>query len=432
MQNTKRKTIFDCLLIGAALFSMFFGAGNMIFPPYLGFKAGTQWFDGFVGYYVADIGLAIIAIMALIKCGGNKKLFEPLGKVAGTALMFTIVMCIGPIISIPRTAATTYELSVTPLLPNVNAVFFNILFFAVVLLLCINQSAVVDIVGKILTPLLFAGLLFLIINGVVNPISPVTQLPRGGSVIAQGIEAGYQSMDVLGAIIFGVLILNSARQKGHSTLQGQRKITTGASLVAGGGLLVVYLGLTYLGATVSSIYDMHISRTQLLINLINSLMPGTFGMVFFAIVAGLACLSTAIAITSSASEYLTNLTKNKICYKIFVVIICVASAILSCVGVERLVSLASPILNIVYPPVVAMVILRLFDKYITTLTYRTSAIVALVFGVLYTVPYFSLNFAFLNNLPLSKFGLGWVLPTVIFAVAGLLIEKITKKKNSTI
>ena len=109
-----------------------------------------------------------------------------------------------------------------------------------------------------------------------------------------------------------------------------------------------------------------------------------------------------------------------------------ASAILSCVGVERLVSLASPILNIVYPPVVAMAILRLFDKYITTLTYRTSAIVALVFGVLYTVPYFSLNFAFLNNLPLSKFGLGWVLPTVIFAEAGLLIEKITKKKNSTI
>ncbi len=431
MQNNKRKIILDCLLIGAALFSMFFGAGNMIFPPYLGFKAGVEWFDSFVGYYIADIGLAIIAIMALIKCGGNKKLLEPLGKVAGTALMFTIVMCIGPIISIPRTAATTYELSINPLLPNVNGILFNILFFVVVLLLCINQSAVVDIVGKILTPLLFAGLLFLIINGVVNPISQITQLPRGGSVIAQGIEAGYQSMDVLGAIIFGVLILNSARQKGHTTLQSQRRITMGASLVAGAGLLVVYLGLTYLGATVSSIYNMHISRTELLINLIKALMPGTFGMVFFAIVAGLACLSTAIAITSSAAEYLTGLTKEKISYKMFVVIICVASTILSCVGVEKLVSIASPILNIVYPPVVAMVILRLFDKHITTLTYRVSAVVALVFGVLYTVPYFSASLPLLHYLPLSNFGLGWVVPTIIFAGSTLIIEKTMTKKNST-
>lgn len=431
MQNNKRKVMLDSLLIGAALFSMFFGAGNMIFPPYLGLKAGTEWFAGFVGYYIADIGLAIIAIMALIKSGGNKGLLQPLGKVAGTALMFTIVMCIGPIISIPRTAATTYELSITPLLPNINGVLFNILFFVLVLVLCINRSAVVDIVGKILTPLLFAGLLFLIIRGVVNPIDSITALPRVDSVIAEGIEAGYQSMDVLGAIIFGVLILNSAHQKGHTSISQQRKVTMNASVVAGIGLLVVYLGLTYLGATVSSIYDMHTSRTQLLTNLIETLMPGTFGLIFFAVVAGLACLSTAIAITSSAAEYLTDLFKEKISYKMFVVIICVASTVISCVGVEQLVNIASPILNIIYPPILVMVILQLFDKYNTVWTYRVAAISAFVFGALDTIASYGINIPLLDHLPLNSIGLGWVVPTIILVVVESILNANKKKENST-
>lgn len=433
MQKVNKNTALHCLIIGAALFSMFFGAGNMIFPPYLGFKAGVEWFDGFVGYYVADIGLAVIAILALIKSGGNQRLFEPLGKVAGTALMFTVVMCIGPVISIPRTAATTYELSVLPLMPKVNGIIFNALFFGVVLMLCINRSAVVDIVGKILTPLLFAGLIFLIFCGVVNPISEINMLARGGSPIAQGIEAGYQSMDVLGAIIFGVLILGSAREKGHTTPKEQKAVTIGASAVAGVGLMVVYLGLTYLGASASSVYDMHVSRTELLINLIRALMPGEWGLVFFAVVAGLACLSTAIAITSSASEYLSTLAKDKISYKAFVVIICVASTVLSCVGVEQLVKIASPILNVVYPPVMTMVILRLFDRHVSTLTYRTSAGVALIFGALYTIPDLHMSITVLDALPLSSFGLGWVAPTIMAIIISIGAQKIiAKNKKSTV
>ena len=148
MQKSKNKTLVDSLVIGAALFAMFFGAGNMIFPPYLGFKAGTQWLSGFLGYYIADFGLAIVAILAQIKTGGYKGIFAPLGNVARTVIMLSIVLCIGPLISIPRTAATTFELSVQPVVDSVSLPIFCILFFAVVLVMSINKSAVVDVIGK--------------------------------------------------------------------------------------------------------------------------------------------------------------------------------------------------------------------------------------------------------------------------------------------
>ena len=108
------KQIKDCVVIGAALFAMFFGAGNMIFPPYLGLRAGVEWFAAFMGYYLADVGLAVVAMLALIRSGGSEGLLRPLGRVWSTGLMVSIMMCLGPLISIPRTAATTFELSVAP------------------------------------------------------------------------------------------------------------------------------------------------------------------------------------------------------------------------------------------------------------------------------------------------------------------------------
>ena len=135
MLKGRKKVVLDSMIIGAALFSMFFGAGNMIFPPYLGLKAGTDWFSGFLGYYIADIGLAVVAILAQIRVGGHERFLSPLGKFVGPAMMFAVVMCIGPIISIPRTAATTYELSIAPLLEGFNMPVFYIAFFTVVALL---------------------------------------------------------------------------------------------------------------------------------------------------------------------------------------------------------------------------------------------------------------------------------------------------------
>lgn len=419
----KKKTVFDSLIIGAALFAMFFGAGNMIFPPYLGLKSGVEWFTGFLGYYIADIGLAVVAILAQIKTGGYSGTFRPLGKVASTAIMLSVVLCIGPFISIPRTAATTYELSVLPLSDNINmAVFFSV-FFLLVLFLSINKSAVVDIIGKVLTPVLFVGLLVLIAKGIAQPLGVIEALPKCESVIAEGISAGYQSMDVLAAVVFGMLILNSAAQKGHTQPDKKAKVAASAGLVAGVGLLVVYLGLTYLGATVSSVYDMHIYRTQLLIALIQSLIPGNAGVIFFSVVAAFACLSTAVALTGSAAEYISSLTKNKLSYKVLVTIICIFSAVVSLSGVESLVKFASPVLSVVYPPVLVMVLLSFFGDKLNVWGYRFAAGAATVMGVFDALASFGIRFSFVEALPLYSLGLSWIIPSVIFCILGVLTGK---------
>jgi LIVCS family branched-chain amino acid:cation transporter len=140
-------------VIGLALFSMFFGAGNVIFPPYLGYTSGSQWPLSFFCYYMADIGLAIAAIFAMLKCGSDiDGVTGKIGLWPAKIMSLLIILCIGPLIAIPRTAATTYELSVIPLLGKFNGSLFSVLFFCLVWQLSIKESSVLDIVGKVLTP----------------------------------------------------------------------------------------------------------------------------------------------------------------------------------------------------------------------------------------------------------------------------------------
>ena len=280
------KHLRDSLVIGFALFSMFFGAGNVIFPPYLGLGSGPDWLVGFLTYYLADIGLALLATFAILRRGSPEGITDRIGRLPSAVLMCAIVLCIGPMLAIPRTAATTYETSLAPLVSGFSPVLFSVLFFLLIFLLCVRETAVVDIVGKILTPALLVGLLVLIIVGVADPIGPVGERPLVDNVSATGIEAGYQTMDVLAAIVFGYIILKSAREKGHTERAAQFRVVSGASLVAGAGLLVVYLGLTYLGATTARFFDLTVDRTYLVVSIVRNLL-GNAGILLFSVVVAL-------------------------------------------------------------------------------------------------------------------------------------------------
>ena len=128
----------DVIVVGFALFSMFFGAGNVVFPPYLGMKAGSQWMTGFSAYFLADIGLALLGMFALLRVGSSEAVTDRIGRIPSRILMCAIILCIGPMLAIPRTSATTYEMAIVPNLPGVSAVLFSVLFFALILGLCIK------------------------------------------------------------------------------------------------------------------------------------------------------------------------------------------------------------------------------------------------------------------------------------------------------
>ena len=427
----RKKLVTDSIVVGFALFAMFFGAGNVVFPPYIGMHAGEQWANGFLFYFIADIGLALVAMFAILHAGGADNITGRIGHVASKVLMCAVILCIGPMVAIPRTAATTLEMSVTPFFSGMSPVVFSIIFFAVILLLSIKQSAVIDIVGKILTPALLIGLLVLIVKGFVSPIGDIVDTGVSASeVTVNGIKSGYQTMDVLAAMAFGIIILSSADEKGYTDSKSAAKMIGIAAALSGVLLLIVYFGLTYLGATVSTVFPTDISRANLVIGIVELLL-GKAGLIIFAIVIALACITTAVALVSSAASFFAKLANDKISYSVFVVVICVSSAVISNLGLDMIIAIATPVLDIVYPPMLVLILLSWFGDKLHKSVYVSSVAGSLIASVLATASLYGMNVPVIDSLPLASLGLGWLTPAALFGLVAYLVSKVKFQNAQT-
>lgn len=427
----RKKLVTDSIVVGFALFAMFFGAGNVVFPPYIGMHAGEQWANGFLFYFIADIGLALVAMFAILHAGGADNITGRIGHVASKVLMCAVILCIGPMVAIPRTAATTLEMSVTPFFSGISPVVFSIIFFAVILLLSIKQSAVIDIVGKILTPALLIGLLVLIVKGFVSPIGDIVDTGVSASeVTVNGIKSGYQTMDVLAAMAFGIIILSSADEKGYTDSKSAAKMIGIAAALSGVLLLIVYFGLTYLGATASTVFPTDISRANLVIGIVELLL-GKAGLIIFAIVIALACITTAVALVSSAASFFAKLANDKISYSVFVVVICVSSAVISNLGLDMIIAIATPVLDIVYPPMLVLILLSWFGDKLHKSVYVSSVAGSLIASVLATASLYGMNVPVIDSLPLASLGLGWLTPAAVFGLVAYLVSKVKFQNAQT-
>lgn len=427
----RKKLVTDSIVVGFALFAMFFGAGNVVFPPYIGMHAGEQWANGFLFYFIADIGLALVAMFAILHAGGADNITGRIGHVASKVLMCAVILCIGPMVAIPRTAATTLEMSVTPFFSGMSPVVFSIIFFAVILLLSIKQSAVIDIVGKILTPALLIGLLILIVKGFVSPIGDIVDTGVSASeVTVNGIKSGYQTMDVLAAMAFGIIILSSADEKGYTDSKSAAKMIGIAAALSGVLLLIVYFGLTYLGATASTVFPTDISRANLVIGIVELLL-GKAGLIIFAIVIALACITTAVALVSSAASFFAKLANDKISYSVFVVVICVSSAVISNLGLDMIIAIATPVLDIVYPPMLVLILLSWFGDKLHKSVYVSSVAGSLIASVLATAELYGMNVPVIDSLPLASLGLGWLTPAAVFGLVAYLVSKVKFQNAQT-
>ena len=427
----RKKHVTDSIVVGFALFAMFFGAGNVVFPPYIGMHAGEQWANGFLFYFIADIGLALVAMFAILHAGGADNITGRIGHVASKVLMCAVILCIGPMVAIPRTAATTLEMSVTPFFSGMSPVVFSIIFFAVILLLSIKQSAVIDIVGKILTPALLIGLLILIVKGFVSPIGDIVDTGVSASeVTVNGIKSGYQTMDVLAAMAFGIIILSSADEKGYTDSKSAAKMIGIAAALSGVLLMIVYFGLTYLGATASTVFPTDISRANLVIGIVELLL-GKAGLIIFAIVIALACITTAVALVSSAASFFAKLANDKISYGVFVVVICVSSAVISNLGLDMIIAIATPVLDIVYPPMLVLILLSWFGDKLHKSVYVSSVAGSLIASVLATASLYGMNVPVIDSLPLASLGLGWLTPAALFGLVAYLVSKVKFQNAQT-
>ena len=429
-----RKTNRDVLVVGVALFAMFFGAGNLIFPPYMGLLAGTEWRWALWGFLITGIGMPLLGIMAAARAGGTVELMgRRVAPWFGRMLGIVIILAIGPLLAIPRTCATAFELGIRPTWPDFPTALFSLLYFALTFWFAMNRTTVVDKIGKFLTPFLLVTLTWIILKGIFTPLGSIAETGLEGPT-GRGFREGYQTMDALASLVFAQIIIGALVFKGYTNIKEQVKMTSMAGAVAALGLGLVYGGLMYLGATASSIYTPAVERTDLLIEIAYGIM-GETGKIALGLAVSLACLTTAIGLTATVADYFSNLSDNRLDYRFIAIVTVVFSGIFATVGVTTIVNVAYPLLVTVYPVAIALIILTLAGGPLSQRGVYSGAVT----GALLTsipealtiagLPLAPLN-VILDKIPLASAGFAWIIPTVLGALIGLAVAQYKNKRLS--
>ena len=413
------------IVSGFALFSMFFGAGNLMFPPTLGALVGSDYLVSMLGFVLTAVGLVMLGVVATTKAGGNlEDISGKLGNKIGFLYGSLVLISIGPGLAIPRTAATTHELIAAGIFPELNPVLSSIIFFGLVLLFVLRPSSVVNNIGKYLTPALLTLLVIIIVKGIFSPISePI--LTNYERPFTNSFLEGYQTMDTLAALAFTSLIIKGFRISGLDNEKDILSLTIKAGLIATIGLCLVYCGLLYLGATTSSIDLGDISRIERLVFIAKSIL-GNIGVYAMALVMALACLTTAIGLTSTFSDFFERLTNGKAPYKAWVIMSTVFSGIMAINGVERIIEFSVPVLSAMYPVTIVLIFLNIFgDKFAKVPTYVGAVLGALLPTIFSFLAFLGLNLSFVDDFydlfPETLQAFVWIIPSVILAILASLI-----------
>ncbi|KGY08223.1 branched-chain amino acid transport system II carrier protein [Vibrio sinaloensis] len=420
--------ISDIIAVGFMLFAFFLGAGNIIFPPLAGQLAGENLIPAMTGFLLTAVGLPLITIVAIAVAGGSwDHLTKDLPKRAAMTIAVLIFIIIGPAFAAPRTGLVAYEMAIKPFFADaaqLHLTIFSILFFVVAMSFAWSQGKLIDVIGKVLTPVLFIGLIILAAAVFIDP--------QGEMIAAQGeylthplqkgFLEGYNTMDTFASLMFGGLIVDALRKKGIQDQSATAKYLISAALVAAAGLAFVYVSLFYLGATSAAVAVGADNGGAILSMYVQSLF-GPYGQIVLSVIVLLACLTTAIGIISACSDYFSSITP--IAYKAWVVIIGVACATVANVGLSQLISLSVPVLFALYPVAIALVALTFIRKKLPNpkMAYRVVILVSLMFALIDAAKVAGIDVSALSMLPLFEVGMGWLMPTVAAMVCMLFIGK---------
>ncbi|HLR21802.1 MAG TPA: branched-chain amino acid transport system II carrier protein [Tissierellaceae bacterium] len=424
--NKEKIKIKDIIVSGFALFAIFFGAGNLILPPYIGINAGQNWIPAWIGFALSGPGLTCIGMIAMAKNQGDPEKFAgKVGSKFSIILGSLLILFIGPLMSVPRTGATTFEISILPFFPNFSPILFSIIFFGITLYFAINKSRIIDIIGNYMTPFLLFILLIIIFKGILTPIKPTPII--GENQFSLGFLEGYHTMDSLSPMVLAGMIISNFRQKGIRSKETLTTYTIYTELIAATSLTLIYGGLTYLGAKAFDIVPEGLGRTELL-NAIVYYLLGEYGKISLGLIVALACITTSIGLISATGEFFSKVTKDKLKYEYIVVISVIISGILSIVGVEGIIRFSEPILISIYPVVIVLSFLNLFNNYIKDdLIYKTTVYftlgISLILGI-EALGYENILLVKLaSKLPLWELGFPWILISFLGLILGWLFSK---------
>ncbi|MDU9389363.1 branched-chain amino acid transport system II carrier protein [Pseudomonas japonica] len=427
----------DILALGFMTFALFVGAGNIIFPPIVGLQSGPHVWMAALGFLVTAVGLPVITVVALAKVGGGMdELSSPIGKIAGGLLAAAAYLAVGPLFATPRTATVSFEVGVAPLTGESPLALFlySLVYFLVVLAVSMYPGKLLDTVGRFLAPLKIIALAALGIAAFALPAGTIgdAQPAYVAAPFSQGFIQGYLTMDTLGALVFGIVIVNAIRSRGVESPRLITRYAVIAGLIAGVGLTLVYVSLFRLGA---GSHDIAATATNGAV-VLHAYVQHTFGSLgsgFLAVLIALACLVTAVGLTCACAEYFSRLLP--LSYRALVVLLAGFSLLVSNLGLTKLIMFSVPVLTAIYPPCIVLVGLS-FCKGMWHSQTRIMApvmAVSLIFGGIDALKGAGFNMPeSLAHLPLSEQGLAWLVPCVATLFLAVVCDRLLGKPRQVI
>ncbi len=422
----------NILVTGFALFSMFFGAGNLILPPYLGFNAGPDWLLVTIGFVITAVVIPIFGIIAHSKLQGTMYDFGKKVSPLFSSFFCLLVYGICIVLPSPRTASVTHEMAIAPFF-NSSGLLTSTVYFSLVFIFAMNRSKVLDLLGKYLTPIIIVILLAII--GIALLSSPDAMQPsQFNTPVVDGIMEGYQTFDALAALVVGAVLIISINLNYKGTSTEKKQLIFKSGLLAGFGLFIIYTGLILAGSLHNSEFPFNVNRSELLLGLGNKTL-GSAGASLLSVLIALACFTTAVGIVTGTADYFKGVFKNsQTAYTITALIGSLLGVVMGQFDVAYIIDIAIPALMFAYPITIILILLNVLpDKYASALVFRGVVIVSFIFSipdfVKILMPSENIN-AIIDFIPLGKFNLGWVLPSILMFVILNVFQKFNSSNAS--
>ena len=431
MSNHTGKTIklLDILVLGFAFFATYFGAGNLIFPPYLGLNSGSDWLEGIIGLTASGIFLPLFALVIIGFYGDVHRLTDRVGKYTYNVILAALMVAC-TFVAVPRTCATAIELGIQGNLPLAPFMPIAVVYFILTYFLVSDENSVLDKIGKYLTPFLAIILVVIGIMGIVKPLGTPAE-PDVANAFVNAFLGGYNTGDVLVSFLMAVIFIGTVKNKGYAKPSDRKKVMLLCSGVAFVLLLIIYGSLLFMGACVSGEYPQSIGRAELLVAVIKRV--GSSVMIPMGIAVCLACLTTAVGETAAVADFFSKAFKQKISYKKVAIISCICSTVTAMLGVDGIVTYIGWIFSVEYPPMLAIMILAVLGRLVPNDgAWKGSVWLVGIYSFLESFPFLS-NLSFAKEVvalaPLSSYGFGWIAPFIIGFILGAILWKVTGKSS---
>lgn len=426
--------------VSLLLFGMIFGSGNLIFPPMLGNQAGTSMVTALMGFALTAVIFPVLGILAISKTNGVQNLGNRVGPIFAVVYPAIVFLAIGPGIAIPRNGSLAFEMSVLPYLTGDTSVvlvrfIYTIFFFGLAYYLCLQPGKLVDRIGNIVTPVLF-GLIIIFFIGSVATITTDVAAPTAtcDSPFTTGFLEGYNTMDTLAALNFGLVITMAIKGYGVKNEQRIIKYASKAGFLAGTILFIVYAMLAYVGRMSSAGNQGVENGGQILFNLTENVF-GVFGALILILIFTLACLSTAVGLITSVSEYFAKLTEGKVSYKQWMFVYTLIAFVLANFGLNTILKFSLPLLATIYPTAIVLILMALFQDVFKfdQKIYRATIYVTLFISIISGFHAAEITLPVLSDLaamlPFYEEGLEWVVPALATLVGMTTYSKVQKNNE---